>query len=204
MSWPRRRAVGDRVIPTRHVAATPVPGVRPPAIGGWRGSCSTCRRGRPQPRPPTRGATSMTRHIIAVCGAMALAGLTASAQIASTACLTVIDVGRDRSRPRAVSRVGRDGRHGADPTWRHRRRSRRARASTSWPTSRARSDGTTFVLERRARRQPAGARQSHRRGDRPHPRRGGQLQGAGRGGRDIDALATFAVSSVKSVASSCR
>src|SRR5688572_8417431 len=37
-------------------------------------------RGDISPYRPNKGATSMTRHIIALCGAMALAGLTASAQ----------------------------------------------------------------------------------------------------------------------------
>jgi hypothetical protein len=146
----------------------------------------------------------MTRHIIAVCGAMALAGLTASAQtpqrpasqsamtgdtITATGCLKVWDeaVGMARSdlaSPQAVTPGARQ---------------------YVLANVQGAGDGTTFVLETQS---SSGNLRGlvnhtvevtgHMRGAADHAK----AQDAA--GRDIDALATLSVSSVKSVASSCR
>ena len=155
-----RRQPCDRVIATRQS-----PRRRPwmaaiAAIVGWRGSCTTVKSGDLNQRPPTKGATSMTRHIYAVCGAMALVGLTASAQsqqpssqpsmtaepVTATGCLkewdeTVGMSGSDLASPQAV----RPGRAPIRPG----KRPGRARRHHLCPRA-ARLD-----------EQSAGARQSH-------------------------------------------
>jgi hypothetical protein len=144
----------------------------------------------------------MTRHIIALCGAMALAGLTASAQssqqpasqssmtsetVTATGCLKEWDetVGMSRSdlaSPQAV-RPGARQYILANVQGAH--------------------DGMTFVLESQGSAGNLRALVNHK------VEVTGQIRGAvdhtkKQGTADTEGLTTLAVSSVKSVSSSCR
>jgi hypothetical protein len=146
----------------------------------------------------------MTRHIIAVCGAMALAGLTASAQtpqrpasqssmsadtITATGCLKMWDeaVGMartDLASPQAVTPGARQ---------------------YILANVKGAGDGTTFVLEQQGSSANLRGLVNHTVEVTGHIRGAADNSKAqDAAGRDIDALATFAVSSVKSVASSCQ
>ena len=140
----------------------------------------------------------MTRHIIALCGAMALVGLTASAQsqqpsmsaetVTATGCLKVWDetVGMSRS-DLASPQIVKPG----------------ARQYILANVQGA-HDGTTFVLESQGSASNLRALVNHTVEVKGQIRAADNSTKRDTGGTELDSLATLAVSSVTSVSSSCR